>query len=62
MSKPDTGLERYLRDTTLAEIYDVDRSTIWRWSRNGTLPPPVKLSAGVSRWLASSIRNHRGAA
>ena len=34
----------------LAERYDVDASTIWRWSKSGILPSPVKISEGCTRF------------
>jgi hypothetical protein len=31
------------RRRRLAEIFDVDECTIWRWRQNSTLPPFVKV-------------------
>jgi len=41
---------RYVSVEQLAERYGVDRSTVWRWSKRGLLPPPVKLSEQCTRW------------
>jgi len=40
----------YLRDTALAKRYSVSRPTIWRWVKKGTLPKPLKLPGGSTRW------------
>ncbi len=45
----------YLSDAQLAAHYGVSRASIWRWSRRGSLPRPVQLSPGCTRWLASEI-------
>ena len=44
----------YLSDTALAERYSVSRNTIWRWSREGKLPTPVKIN-GSTRWQLKSL-------
>lgn len=41
---------RYVSDTWLGAYYGVDRTTIWRWTREGRLPQPAKLSPGCTRW------------
>ena len=40
----------YSSDKTLAQFYDASRSTIWKWSREGKLPKPIKLTPGATRW------------
>ena len=40
----------YSSDKTLAHFYDASRSTIWKWSREGKLPKPIKLTSGATRW------------
>jgi prophage regulatory protein len=34
----------------LAQRYNVDKATIWRWARKGILPPPIKISPQCTRW------------
>ncbi len=36
-------------DKQLAERYSVSRATIWRWNKEGHLPPPAKIG-GATRW------------
>lgn len=50
--------ESYLRDSAVAERYGVARQTVWRWAAQGTLPKPVKLSEGVTRWRMSDLCAH----
>ena len=32
--------------------------TVWRKAKNGQLPKPVKLSAGVTAWSVGALRQH----
>jgi prophage regulatory protein len=48
--------QTFLRDTQLAARYAVDRTTVWRWVRRGTFPPPAKLSEGCVRWRADAVQ------
>jgi hypothetical protein len=36
---------RFYRVARLAELYDVDRVTIWRWRKSGVLPPFAKVGS-----------------
>jgi predicted DNA-binding transcriptional regulator AlpA len=45
----------YMSDIQLAARYGVSRSTIWRWMCSGRLPPPVQITPGTTRWLASEV-------
>ena len=49
---------QYLSATQVAGRYNVSTDTIWRWSRNGDLPRPVKLSPGSTRWRLSDLLVH----
>lgn len=51
----------YVRDRDLATRYGVDRVTIWRWACNGTLPQPIKLTPGTTRWRVADILAHEAA-
>lgn len=48
-------MTRYVSAEQLAERYDVDRSTIWRWSQRGILPSPIKLSEQCTRWNLDEV-------
>lgn len=45
----------YLSDSQLAQRYNVSRATIWRWSSEGRIPKPVKLTPGCTRWRLADI-------
>jgi predicted DNA-binding transcriptional regulator AlpA len=50
--------ESYLRDLEVARRYGVARQTVWRWAAHGTLPGPVRISEGVTRWRLSDLAAH----
>lgn len=47
--------DAYLSDAQLAQRYHVSRATIWRWSSEGRIPKPVKLTPGCTRWRHSDM-------
>lgn len=49
---PATG---YVSANTLADLLETTPSTIWRWSKNGRLPKPVKLGEGTTRWKIEEV-------
>lgn len=50
---PDSA---FARVATLSQIVPFSIPTIWRKSRDGTFPAPVKLSAGVTAWNIGRVR------
>ncbi|MBL9045965.1 MAG: helix-turn-helix domain-containing protein [Tabrizicola sp.] len=38
----------------VADYFNVNVSTVWRWLKAGTLPAPVKI-AGATRWRLHDI-------
>jgi excisionase family DNA binding protein len=38
----------------VADYFNVNVSTVWRWVKAGTLPAPVRI-AGATRWRRSDI-------
>jgi predicted DNA-binding transcriptional regulator AlpA len=53
---------RWVTDKFLSDYYQVSRVTIWAWSKNGRLPPPVKLGANTTRWDFHKITQGESAA
>lgn len=49
---PATG---FVSANTLAAMLETTPSTIWRWSKNGRLPKPVKLGEGTTRWKIEEV-------
>jgi prophage regulatory protein len=61
MNSSTQTLPRYLSDTQLAEAFSISRATVWRWTAAGSLPQPVKLSPGCTRWKLADIDQLREA-
>lgn len=49
---PETG---FVSARTLAAALETSTCTIWRWSKSGRLPKPVKLGEGTTRWNAAAV-------
>jgi predicted DNA-binding transcriptional regulator AlpA len=48
-------LVRYMREPELRARYGVSSATVWRWARDGTIPPPVKVGANTTCWIAAEV-------
>lgn len=48
----------YLSDNQVAAYLSVARDTVWRWSRQGRLPAPLKIGPNCTRWKKSAIDAH----
>ena len=48
-------MDKLLRLPQVAEKLSVSKSTVWLYSRNGTLPKPTKLSPRVTVWKESDV-------
>ena len=48
--------EGFIRVNQLSQILGVAIVTCWRWSAQGRLPAPLKLSDRVTVWRAKDIR------
>ncbi|MFT6218551.1 MAG: putative DNA-binding transcriptional regulator AlpA [Cycloclasticus pugetii] len=46
--------KKFVSVTTLAAWYDVTKATIWRWSKEGVLPSPIKIM-GSTRWSVAKL-------
>ena len=44
-----------MRDRETAPILGISIPSLWRGAREGTLPRPIKVGRGCSRWLLSEI-------
>lgn len=47
--------EVYLRDIEVAARIGIAVPTVWRWSRTGRLPEPIRFSAGCVRFRLSEL-------
>ena len=46
---------RILRANELARRLGISRVTLWRWERQGLIPPKLKLGPNTVGWLESEI-------
>ncbi len=47
--------QMYLRVQQLAARWNVSVPTVWRWTADGKIPLPVRLSPGTTRWRLDEI-------
>jgi excisionase family DNA binding protein len=45
-----------LTPTQVARFLKVSRRTVWRWTKQGLLPPPLQVGPHSPRWRAEDIR------
>ncbi len=50
-----TAYSPWLSDRDVSSSRGQTRVTVWRHTRAGLLPPPVKLSPGCTRWPAHEV-------
>ena len=48
-------MTRFISAGQLAERYEVNKATIWRWVQRGILPQPIKLSEQCTRFSLEEI-------
>ncbi len=42
----------------VAAFYGVSTPSVWRWSRIGVIPSPIKVGR-LTRWRATEVMSHR---
>ncbi|HCE38790.1 MAG: AlpA family transcriptional regulator [Alcanivorax sp.] len=47
--------QTHLSDTGVGRRYSVSRATVWRWTREGNLPRPVRLGPATTRWRLADL-------
>lgn len=52
---PNLPPEAVLRLPAVAALCGISKATVWRWSKAGTLPAPVKRG-GVTGWQVGELR------
>ncbi len=53
---------QYLNVSQIAANFGVSKATVWRWTKDGTLPAPVKLGFNTTRWRAADLEARPAAA
>jgi len=55
-SRAPTPLPRFLRLAQLVpDVVPVSPATIWRWSKDGRFPAPIKLADRVTAWKLEEV-------
>lgn len=50
---PDSA---YVRLPVTSALFQISPATTWRWSKNGRIPAPRRLSEGVTAWNVGELR------
>lgn len=58
MEKPQPT---HFREPTVCDLLGINRSTLWRWVREGRFPEPRDLGGGMKRWHVDDIAEWRRA-
>ncbi|MEW6038012.1 MAG: AlpA family phage regulatory protein [Pseudomonadota bacterium] len=48
-------LPRYLREPEVRARYGISSATVWRWARDGIIPPPIKVGGNTTCWIAAEV-------
>ena len=54
MTTPTTTPSLLLRDSDVAQLLGIGKSTVWREAKEGRLPSPIKIG-GTTRWVRAQI-------
>lgn len=54
--------DAYVRVRVVAALRACHVGSVWRDVQRGILPPPVKLSHGITAWRVGDLRRHHRAA
>jgi len=49
---PDSALVRL---PVVKNLFSISSPTVWRWSKSGRLPAPIRIS-GITAWQVGSLR------
>lgn len=52
---PRNAPVEFISDIQLSRRYEVSRNTIWRWTKEGQFPKPVKLGPACTRWRLADV-------
>ena len=51
----DLSDHAFVRLPVVKNLFSISSPTVWRWSKNGRLPAPIRIS-GVTAWQVGSLR------
>ncbi len=46
-----------LRTKQVLALLGIGRTTLWRWTRQGTFPKPIRMGPRAVGWRASELQN-----
>ena len=52
----DLSDSAFVRVPVVADIFNCSVATIWRWTKDGRIPSPRKLSPGFTAWKVGDLR------
>jgi predicted DNA-binding transcriptional regulator AlpA len=52
-SLPDCAIVRL---PVVRQLFGISSPTVWRWSKNGLLPVPIRV-AGITGWQVGAIKS-----
>ncbi len=52
---PKTGFVREVSIVAPDGVLPINRSTLWRWVRDGHFPAPVKIGPNTTAWRAEAV-------
>lgn len=55
-SLPSSAL---VRIDTVMQLFSISAPTVWRWSKSGRLPRPIRIS-GITGWRVGELRETLG--
>jgi len=48
-------MKQYMRVKQVAEAIGISKSSVWRWSSEGRLPKPIKLTNRTTVWKSEEV-------
>ena len=57
MPQEPREIQEFIDVKRVAQMLGMSVPTVWRHTHKGTMPKPIKLTAGVTRWRLSDIRD-----
>jgi prophage regulatory protein len=48
-------IDRILRPREAAQMLGICRITLWKWTRDGIFPPPIKIGPAAIGWRLSTL-------
>jgi predicted DNA-binding transcriptional regulator AlpA len=51
----------HVKVPVVAALYGIGPASVWRWSKSGHLPKPVKLGPQATAWNVGELRAHLAA-